>query len=288
MLPFRRILFPVDYSEACRAVVPYVQDMLHHFTAELTLVHAYGPAAAVGLARSQRELIDPNFPAQVRASEQQQLYDFALEMFPGQHAESITELGEPGSIIHKVDQQQEADLIMLATHGYGPMRRLLVGSVTAKVLHDATTVVWTGIGSSFPDHVPGIPYRSIVCALDDTNEAEAVFKGAAALARAYGAQLSLLHVIQIPVAPRFDFGPYRTQLTAAVHSRLRELKAKLGVDAPEAVIDTPIADAVRHEVLLRRADLVVTGRGHAQGTISRLWSHLYSIVRESPCPVLSI
>jgi nucleotide-binding universal stress UspA family protein len=216
------------------------------------------------------------------------LHDFALEMFPGQHVESITELGEPGSIIHKVAQQQEADLIMLATHGYGPMRRFLVGSVTAKVLHDATTVVWTGIGSTLTDHTPRIPYQSIVCALDDTDEAEAVLKGAAAVARAYGGQLSLLHAIQIPVGPRFDFGPYKTQLADAAHSRLRELKAKLGIDAPDTVTSAPISDSVRHEVLLRRADLVITGRGHAQGTISKMWSHLYSIVRESPCPVLSI
>jgi nucleotide-binding universal stress UspA family protein len=262
--------------------------MLHHFSSELTLVHAYGPAAAVALARSQRELTDPNFPEQVRAIEQQRLHDFALEMFPSQHVESITELGEPGCIIHKVAQQQEADLIMLATHGYGPVRRLLLGSVTAKVLHDATTVVWTGIGSGLADHVSSIPYRSIVCALDDTTEAEAVLKGAAALAGAYGAQLSLLHLIQTPVAQRVDFGPYRAELSDAAQNMLRELKAKLGVDAPAAVIDAPISDGVRDEVLRRKADLVITGRGHAQGLISRMWSHLYSIVRESPCPVMSI
>jgi nucleotide-binding universal stress UspA family protein len=288
MLPFRRILFPVDYSEPCRAVVPYALDMLHHFSAELTLVHAYGPAAVVALARSQRELTDPNFPEHVRAVEQQRLHEFALEMFPGQHAELITEPGEPGSIIHKVAQQQEADLIMLSTHGYGPVRRLLLGSVTAKVLHDATTVVWTGILSGLPDHIPNIPYRSIVCALDDTSEAEAVLKGAAGLAGFYRAQLSLLHVIQTPVALRVDFGPYRTELIDAADSRLRELKAKLGVDAPATVIDAPISNGVRDEVLRRKADLVITGRGHAQGAISRAWSHLYSVVRESPCPVMSI
>jgi hypothetical protein len=37
-----------------------------------------------------------------------------------------------------------------------------------------------------------------------------------------------------------------------------------------------------------KADLVVVGRGNIQGTLSRVWSHLYSIVRDSPCPVLSI
>ena len=35
------------------------------------------------------------------------------------------------------------DLIMMPTHGYGPFRRFLLGSVTAKILHDATCPVWT-------------------------------------------------------------------------------------------------------------------------------------------------
>ena len=45
MIPFRRVLFPVDYSEPCRALVPYVRETIGHFSAELTLVHAYGPEA---------------------------------------------------------------------------------------------------------------------------------------------------------------------------------------------------------------------------------------------------
>lgn len=288
MLPFRKILLPIDYSEPCLAVVPYVQDMLHHFDAELTLVHAYGPLAAAVLRGSQENLIDPDFPGQVHAAEQERLHLFAQHMFRGRHVDLVTELGEPGCVVHKVAQQQEADLIMLATHGHGPVRRLLLGSVTAKVLHDATTVVWTGIGSSLTEHSPNIPYGSILCALSDTSEAEAVLKGAAALARAYGAKLSLLHVIQTPVVGMADFSAYRKELVESAHGRLRELKLEFDVDAPAAVLDAPIAEGVRGEALRRKADLVVTGRGHSQGAMSRMWSHLYSIVRESPCPVLSI
>ena len=35
-------------------------------------------------------------------------------------------------------------------------------------------------------------------------------------------------------------------------------------------------------------DLIVLGRGHTHGTFSRIWSHLYSVVRAAPCPVMSI
>ena len=39
MVPFRKILFPIDYSAACVAIVPYVKDVLRRFPADLTLVH---------------------------------------------------------------------------------------------------------------------------------------------------------------------------------------------------------------------------------------------------------
>jgi len=288
MLPFRMILFPVDYSDPCRAVVPYTHDILRQFSANITLVHAYGPAAAYAFAQNQPGLTDPGLAEEVRAAEQGRLHQFAVQMFPGWHAEEIAELGEPGSIIHKVAQQQAADLIMLATHGHGPIRRFLLGSVTAKVLHDASTAVWTGVGSILGDHAPRIPYHSIVCALDDTDEAEAVLKAAMALSAAYHAQLFLLHVVVTPVSPRVDFGPYRKELTDAALVRMRELQAKLGVDLPYTVISAAISDGVRQEVVRRKADLVVTGRGHSQENLSSLWSHLYPIVRESPCPILSI
>jgi nucleotide-binding universal stress UspA family protein len=288
MLPFRRIVFPVDYSEPSLAVIPYVQDMLRQFSAELTVVHAYGPGAAMALAQSAFDLTDPNLLEEVRDAEARRLQDLVRENFEGLRVQSIAEIGEPGGIICKIARQQAADLIMLATHGHGPVRRLLLGSVTAKVLHDASTAVWTGVGSALTEHAPAIPYRSIVCALDESEEAEGVLKGAAALARAYQAELYLLHAVEIPVSPKIDFAPYKKDLIDAANLRLREIKSKLNVDAPHLVIDAPVADAVHNEVLRRKVDLVVTGRGHSQGALSRMWSHLYSIVREAPCPVLSV
>ena len=74
MLPFRKILFPVDYSEPCQAVVPYVKDMLRHFSAELTLVHAYGPAAV--FADHEIALTDPSLPEKVQINQERRLREF--------------------------------------------------------------------------------------------------------------------------------------------------------------------------------------------------------------------
>ncbi|MGA2880551.1 MAG: universal stress protein [Bryobacteraceae bacterium] len=287
MLPFHKILFPVDYSAPCQAVIPYVQEMASHFSAELTLCFAYAPLNAI--AHSELLITDPDLQAKAQALEEDRLRQFACQTFPGQKLETLVQLGEPGSVIDRVAQQQRADLVMLATRGYGPVRRFLLGSITAKVLHDVSAAVWTGVGAELSDHPVKVPYQSIVCALDDSQEAEVVLRAAASIASAYRAQLWIVHVVPTPPAyPEVDLEEHTRQLTEAAQFRLRELKAKLGVDAPHTVIDALLAEGIQHEVTRRKADLLVTGRGHAIGTFSRLWSHLYSIIRDSPCPVLSV
>jgi nucleotide-binding universal stress UspA family protein len=299
MLPFRKILFPVDYSEACQAVAPYVEDMVRRYSAELTVVHAYAPLDAI--THGELLITDPGLQAKAHALEQDRLRQFVRQALPGQApghtpghtpsqtAECFAQLGEPGSVIDKLAEEQRADLVMLATRGHGPVRRFLMGSVTAKVLHDVSAAVWTGVGSALSDHPVRIPCQSIVCALDDSTEAEAVLRAAASIASAYSAQLWILHVVPTPPAyPDVDLEEHTQQLTAESQLKLRELKAKLGVDAPHTVIDSLLAEGIHQEVVRRKADLLVTGRGHSTGTFSRLWSHLYSIIRDSPCPVLSI
>ena len=57
--------------------------------------------------------------------------------------------GEPAREIVDFAAANQVDLVMMPTHGYGPFRQLLLGSVAAKVLHDA--------------HVPGVdhgPFRA--------------------------------------------------------------------------------------------------------------------------------
>jgi universal stress protein A len=157
------------------------------------------------------------------------------------------------------------------------------------VLHDVSAAVWTGTSSYLTEHAPRLPYRSLLCAVDDREEAVAVLIGAAALAAAYHASLSVVHVIETPpMAMEVDYASYRSEVVGAADFRIREIKGELGIDAPHAILDGPVAGRMHEEALRKKADLVVAGRGRAQATFSRLWSHVYPIVREAPCPVLSI
>jgi len=284
MLPFRRILVPVDYSEPCRAVAPYVRDMVRHYSASLTLIHAY-PSVLFGYGDLA---VDPILPEQIRLHEKERLQTFAVEMFHGQPTELVTAAGEPGTVLQNYVQHEGADLVMMGTHGYGPVRRLLLGSVTAKVLHDVNAVVWTAAGSAVGP-AARMQYKAVLCALDESDEAEAVLSAAAAFAASWKARLSIVHVLDLPrVAVDFDFSQGEKELREQADFQMQELKSRLGIDAPHAVIDGTIAEGVQQEAVRRNADLIVTGRGLEQGAFSRLWSRLYPIIRESPCPVLSI
>jgi len=286
MLPFKRILVPIDYSAPCQAVMPSVADAARHFSSELTLVHAYGPEA---LAASDLALSNPDLPEEAHAAEQARLEEFAREEFPDRPVECVVALGEPGTVIKDLIHKQGADLIMMSTHGRGPVRRLLLGSVTAKVLHDVTTPVWTGLGGAFAGRPAVISCRSILCAIDHTEESECILRAAAALAKSFGARLALVHVVEMPPATwEIDVTNLRGSLMEAAQVQLRELQSSLGIQATHNVVDGAVAGAVSREAERVHADLIVAGRGHAQGAVSRMWSNLYGIVREAPCPVLSI
>jgi nucleotide-binding universal stress UspA family protein len=285
----------VDYSPACAATIPYVADMTRHFSAELTVLHAYALRPMFVNHDLENVMVytelayNPQVLEEARQIEEQRLRDFAAKAFPGQQVETLAEEGEAGTAIHRVLEHQGADLVMMPTRGAGALRRFLLGSVTAKVLHDASAAVWTGIGSVIEGHAPTVPYKSIVCALDETAEAEAVLRAAASLAKSYHASLALVHVLETPPAtPELDFTPYLQDLIDAANAHLENLKRRLNLDAPHTVIDAGVTGGIHHEVVRRKADLVVVGRGHDQGAMSRVWSRLYSIVRDSPCPVLSV
>lgn len=284
MLPFRKVVFPVDYSEACKAIVPHVKNMVESNSAQLTLVHAYGPE---GLAFVDLPMADPNLPKQVREFEQLRVRDFAQEFFGGIHTECYAELGEPGTVIHDLLKRQSADLVMLPTHGRGPVRRLMLGSVTTKVLHDINCAVWTATNTAAAGHAN--KPQSIVCAVDETPEALSVMKAGAALAKSYGGKLAVVNVLGLPpMTMEIDYASVKNDLLLGAQQRLRETMASIDVVAPHAVIEGNIANGLHDWAADHKADLLVVGRGHAQDALGRVWSNLYSIVRESPCPVLSI
>ena len=80
--------------------------------------------------------------------------------------------------------------------------------------------------------------------------------------KSYKADLALVHVLETPPAtPALDFTPYLKDLIDAAHAHMRGLKGRLNLNVPHTVIDAGVTDGIHEEVVRRKADLLVVGRG---------------------------
>ena len=77
-------------------------------------------------------------------------------------------------------------------------------------------------------------------------------------------------------------------LERSAREQLEELLAEVGVDAVVVLDDGDVPRVVRNVAGSIGADLVVIGRHAGAGILGRLREHAYAIVRESPCPVVSV
>lgn len=285
MLPFRKVLFPVDFSEACLQIVPRVREKLDRFQAELLLVNAMNPAPlAVGPPEAPLFFPPPD-QSELYQQRREQLNQFAADHFPGVKPTCLLALGDANQVINDTLRHQGADLVMMPTHGHGVVRRLLLGSVTAKLLHDADCAVWTMVPHA--GQPAQYPYRRILCAMSlDQADSAAVLLAAGAIAHSYGAELSIRHAVDLPEAG-LEYA-YLEAILAAADAKMRKLRQETGVKAPYQIVTGDPVEQMRLAAVNQPADLILTGRGHAREGTARMWSQLYSLIREAPCPVLSL
>src|ERR1019366_7504854 len=195
MMPFHRILFPVDFSEAAIAMVPSVIEMARRLNA-FNLIRDYSVAPSFEDTGDSEPPAIQYSPAlqKLRDQRERTLDEFARKQFSNVSHSVKIEDGDAALVIQWAVQRENSDLIMMPTKGLGKFRRLLLGSVTAKVLHAVTCPVLTSAHEPDPTLISPSSYRSIVCAVDLNSETETIFRAAAFLAQTYSARICLLHV----------------------------------------------------------------------------------------------
>ena len=285
-----KILLPVEFTERCVGAARCAGFLAGHFHAELALLHvATAPYVAYGEVNAYPPAAD--FYTERWEQQRRELDAFLSDAPAGLKVTRVLLDGEPARQIVDYAQKGCFDLIVMPTHGYGPVRRFLQGSVTARVLHDAKCAVWTGPHlEQAPDRTK-LSVRRILCALDLGPESRAVLEWAAAMASEFAAELIILHVLpsSTVTAGGFRFDP-RWLGEAQREARRRIAQLQTETDA-EGEIDIEVGDAaptVRDVARLRQADLLVIGRTQGSGVLSRLQASEFPIVREAPCPVVSV
>ncbi len=289
MALLERILVPVDFSERSVGAAHYVEALADPKGCEITLVHVATPLnyelSALDVGGTVLAELNSDRAAELR----QQLDGFLQEPLARFRVNRVLLDGDPARRIVEYAHEQRTSLIVMPTHGYGLFRRFLLGSVTAKVLHDADCPVWTGVHI---EEAPaeGIRFRKVMVAVDlcPAQALKAIAWGST-FADQFGAELVLVHAYpSLEGRGGNGISEWRENAERAATDEISKMQQKLGVDAPVLLQAGDPAAVVTNVALREGADVLVIGRGSAAGVFGRLRANAYAIIRQSPCPVVSV
>jgi nucleotide-binding universal stress UspA family protein len=286
MTAIKHILFPFDFSPQGLQAVPFVQALARRCDARITVFSVIPPVWELP-PPGMRPLAGDQSRDSVQAVQDRLDHSFVDE-FRGLCVERVVDGGDPAFQIAAFARNHQIDLIVMPTHGLGAFRRYLVGSVTAKVLHDATCPVWTAAHTEV-QRSSELP-RQVLCAVDGTPKSAGLLQCADAFCKTLDARLNVLHVL----GPITDWPSLARERD--LQERVREnaradidkIQQAAGLTLPVRVAVGEIVDTVVEEARQEQADLVIIGRGSIGEPFGRLRTHAFGIVQGSPCPVLSV
>lgn len=279
MLRLNTILAPVDLSRNAQLGVREAAAVADRFHARLVLLHAANPHADEDYQGEETH-------GEREAYDLEQLSHLAENEAPAAESELVTVVGDVNDAVQRLCRERQVDLIVMPTRGQGSYRQFLLGSNTAKVLHDSKCPVLTGAHLEHPADAC-YPYRRIACLLDLKPGSARVLRYAHELADAFGAELGVIYA-----APDFQVAgmvglpeDFSQTLAGSARLQVERLLTQEGIDAEIRVKAGTVEEALSEG----RFDLLVLGRrSGAEDTGPGLDAAAYDAIRSSPCPVWSL
>jgi nucleotide-binding universal stress UspA family protein len=192
---------------------------------------------------------------------------------------------------------RSARLIVVGAHGWGPIRRVIHGSVSQHLAEDAPCAVLV-VRHSAPNHEGGT-MKPILLATDGSPSAEAATLEAIELAHAFDAPLlvaSVAHVVLPTYSGYYGYAEIAAELHKAELKHVGEVLAATKARVEEAnvpcetiALDGTAAEEISRVARERDAHLVVVG-AHGWGRVGRMihGSVSTAVLHDAPCPVLVV
>ena len=289
----RLVLVPLDGSEFSESALPPAVTIAQRWNAglEILIVHESLPMLEYDLwPLASREWIEDYIEkAATRIKEE-----------TGMTVSSMVLDGSPAEAIQNHAAAREADLIVMATHGRGPMSRFWLGGTADGLIRRSTIPIlllrpWEGAVGDQPEFRP----RKVLVPLDGSDESEAILTHAVAVAGDCKTEFDILRVYPHAGSYGSSYLPHTVQLNADVLAEARsaateyvEEKAEelveRGVSAIGSVVaDTGPAAGILHFAEKSGADLIAMST-HGRGGVSRLvlGSVTDKVIRGAQIPTL--
>jgi nucleotide-binding universal stress UspA family protein len=148
------ILFPTDFSCTAAHAFPVAISLARDHGARLVLLHvAEEPALIDGTG------LVPFDPAMYRSDLWEKLEQLAVRA-RGVEVETRLSEGNPVTAVLHAAREVRADLVVMGTHGWTGLRRLMMGSVAEAVLRQAPCPVLTVRTPVWPDAAEHVPAQA--------------------------------------------------------------------------------------------------------------------------------
>ena len=144
MMTIRTILVPTDFSEASEAALKYGKEMARVFGASLHVVHVMDDLLAHAWSAEVYVASMPNLREEIEHEATGRLAALVSDdERQGLRVSTAIVAGNPFLEIVRYAKTNEIDLIVIGTHGRGPVAHMLLGSVAEKVVRKAPCPVLT-------------------------------------------------------------------------------------------------------------------------------------------------
>lgn len=185
---YEKIVVPLDESELAELALDYVTGLAIASRARVTLLHACAPD------QSEAERMHRVYLQHIEQVLRSRLEDAGSE---GSTVDSTLLFGHPAEEILTYAEKNNVSLIAMTTHGRSGARRWALGSVAARVARHSAVPVWL-VRTDMPEEAihREWPEKRILVLLDGSERAERVLPYVADHAKAGGAEVVLLRVLE--------------------------------------------------------------------------------------------
>lgn len=278
----KTILCPVDFSDLSALAIQYASDFRKCSGGHLVVLFA-NPFLPPPLGERQRDQLVEAWKESKHVTEEY------LASFVRKHlGEGATEVesgvveSSPVSAIVETAKARSVDLIVMGTHGQGGEKRMLLGSVSERVLREADCPVLT-VRQKKGDLTPSAAIRTILVPINFSVVSRMALVSAARIAECFGSTLFVLRVIE-PLEEPCDENDEMTRLCAWVPAEVRKK-----CDIQEFVMKGEGAERIVSFADEEKNDLIVLGAQHRQFFDSTIvGTTTLRVVRHAPCPVFTL
>jgi nucleotide-binding universal stress UspA family protein len=139
MLPINKIVCPTDFSDPSYEGLKAAIELAEHFQADLIVLNVVSPVPVVSGAGSTAGFQLPTLMNEMQAAAEKSIANLIAEKIPkAVWARFIVAQGRPADEIVRLADKENADMIVIATHGEAGWRKFLFGSVAEKVVRMAS------------------------------------------------------------------------------------------------------------------------------------------------------